>query len=109
MQANALSTYCKASRVARQMTELKGGVVLAPIVILLTDDGKLVTIAITHCDWCGMPLLGDYKTEDDAVRPMYFCSDLCQAAFNAKHPRAVGTWPSVKLSLRGLFVRLKDL
>jgi hypothetical protein len=88
---------------------------ITPQVFVLAG-GKLVYIEITKCDWCGKTLLDkkyrfkwdEVHIEDDAVRPMYFCSEECQAGFNNKYPSGKGTWPGVKLSFQGLFVRLNQ-
>lgn len=81
--------------------------ILFPLVSLI-DDGKLYVLQVRACDWCGHLLPEHYEFEDDAVRVMYFCSKECHDGFNAKYPKGIGTWPGIKLSVRGLFVRLKD-
>jgi hypothetical protein len=82
---------------------------MPPLISLLDSKGKLIFVQITHCDWCGALLPHHYEMVDDAIRCMYFCSEECLSAFDAKYPPGVGGWPGIKLSVRGLFVRLKDL
>lgn len=88
-----------------------------PFVTLLGGEDKLVTVQITRCDWDGKTLLdnkGHFKwdevhIEDDAIRPMYFCSKECRAAFNAKYPKGKACWPGNKLRVDGHLMELKNL
>jgi len=88
---------------------------IIPEVLVLAGE-KFVYVKITKCDWCGKTLFDKkcnfkwdmVQIEDDAIRPMYFCSEECRSAFNVKYPRGKALWPGVKLRLDGCFVRLKE-
>jgi hypothetical protein len=89
---------------------------IIPFVTLLDEKGRSVIAEITRCDWDGKSLLdnhGKFKwhkvhIEDDAIRPMYFCSEECRDSFNVKYPPGKECWPGIKLRVDGQFVELKN-
>jgi hypothetical protein len=88
----------------------RGMIDLKPIVLLLDGKGNLVTTFITKCDTCRKSLIdkkGHFKwTElqvlDDAVRPLYFCSEQCKKGMEAKIASNNGHFPNEKLSIESV-------
>jgi hypothetical protein len=82
---------------------------IRPSVTVLDDQKRLCTVQVTKCDQCCRSLIdkhGGFKWRsvrvlDDAVRPLYFCSDKCKARmedFKAKY----GHFPDEKLTVKSV-------
>ena len=92
----------------KQLFVMSGSI--RPTVTILDDSGKhLITVNVTKCDQCCRSLIdkhGGFKWRsvrilDDAVRPLYFCSDKCKARmedFKAKY----GHFPDEKLNVKSV-------
>jgi len=70
---------------------------LPPMVTVLNEErNQLVTILVTKCDNCGKTLKNSDYFIDDAVRPLYFCSEKCRKPFTK-----MKFFPNIKLSVLG--------
>jgi ribosomal protein L24E len=80
-----------------------------PLVSLFDENGKMqhLTYFVAMCDWCGKHLPDDYVELDNSIRPLYFCSKKCEKEFNIKYPKNTNSYPSIKLSVKGLTTPLK--
>ena len=80
---------------------------IAPSVLLRDNEGHLVYVNVTKCDNCGEKLVdrdGNFKWKtvqiiDDAVRPLYLCSEKCKRSMEAKIKVNNGHFPNEKLRI----------
>jgi len=83
---------------------------ILPSVLLPDNEGHLVYVNVTKCDNCRAGLVdreGNFKWKtvqiiDDAVRPLYLCSEKCKRSMEAKIKDNKGYFPNEKLRIDSL-------
>jgi hypothetical protein len=78
---------------------------IRPSVTVLDDQKRLRTVQVTKCDQCSKSLLdrqGNFKWTrvriiDDAVRPLYLCSEKCENRMREIIAANNGHFPDEKL------------